>query len=486
MSNKEKRENAEKQKRDMLLLGRIGAPTSKGGRSDFPPAAFPEAPVRAEDLRYIMNCIRQGECCSVVSPSNTGKSILLKSLLTEEIRQGCAREEAVPLMVFVDCLGAGDTAHSFYELLLRRIMEELEGSDVSRATVDAFRDLHREVLRSTTDLAVRSLFASSMRALGRETRIRLVLILDEFDDVFRALPPWPFRQLRVLRDKFGAQLCYVAATSRHLERLRSDPDTYEFRELFHPYTWILCPLCEEDIQHFITYLAQARGMVLDEERTSLASELSGGHPGLLTHVCRILSTWELGQLPQRETIVDELGKDPTIQKECRRLWDELEQEEQDGLLALVGGGEAALDAERRRALRAKGLVVTREDGRLTVFAPIFEGFVRSELTKRRGGVPRGIRCDEQTGQIWVDDREVTLELSEPQRKLVRLLCQKVGAVCTKDEIAQAVWPEAKGDVFDAAIYELVKRVRKKVEPDWKDPRYIVTVPGEGYRLQTPE
>jgi hypothetical protein len=325
-----------------------------------------------------------------------------------------------------------------------------------------------------------------MRELGRETRIRLVLILDEFDDIFRTLPPWPFRQLRVLRDKFGAQLCYVAATSRHLERLRSDPDTYEFRELFHSYTWILCPLCEEDIRRFITYLAQAQGMVLDEERISLASELSGGHPGLLTHVCRILSTWELGQLPQRETIVDELGKDPTIQKECRRLWDELEQEEQDGLLALIGGGEAALDTEHRRALRVKGLVVTREDGSLTVFAPIFEEFVQSELAKRRRDVPRGIRCDEETGQIWVDNREVTLELSELQRKLVRLLCQKAGAVCTKDEIVQAVWPEAKGGIFDAAIYELVKRVRKKVEQDWRDPHYIVTVPGEGYRLQTPE
>lgn len=449
----------------------------------FSRAVFPQAPVRADDLQYVVSCIRRGECCAVVGPSNTGKSILLKSLLTEEVRRACAYKGTVPpLMVFIDCLDAGDTEQGFYELVLRRIVEELEGSGVSRATLDTLKALHREVLCSTSNIMVQSLFASSMRELGREPELRLVLILDEFDDVFRMLPPWPFRQLRALRDRFGGRLCYVVATSRHLERLRSDVETYEFRELFHPYTRLLCPLCQEDARRFIVYLAETYGIILDEDRIPLAIELSGGHPGLLTHVCRILSAWEVGRLPQLEIVVEELGKDPAVRKECMRLWGELEEEEREGLLALVGRGEVALNAEHRRALRAKGLVVTGEDGSLAVFTPIFEEFVRSELAKRC----KGIRCDERTGQIWVDDREVTLELSEPQRRLIRLLWRKAGAVCTKDEIAYAVWPELAGNVSDPMIYELVKRVRRKVEPDWRHPRYIVTVPGEGYRLEIPE
>ena len=150
-------------------------------RLEFSRSVFPDAPVWAEDLRYIVSCLR-GKCCSVVGPSNTGKSILLRSLLAEEVRQSCAPGEAgPPLMVFVDCLDAGETEQGFYKLVLRRIIEELEGSVVSRATVDNLKALHRGVLRNTSAVAVRSLFASSMRELGREGKIGLMLILDEFD-----------------------------------------------------------------------------------------------------------------------------------------------------------------------------------------------------------------------------------------------------------------------------------------------------------------
>ena len=52
--------------------------------------AFPEAPVREDALRYVIGCVRQGQCCSVVAPSNMGKSLLLKSMLKDEVRRACA------------------------------------------------------------------------------------------------------------------------------------------------------------------------------------------------------------------------------------------------------------------------------------------------------------------------------------------------------------------------------------------------------------
>jgi len=73
-------------------------------------------------------------------------------------------------------------------------------------------------------------------------------------------------------------------------------------------------------------------------------------------------------------------------------------------------------------------------------------------------------------------------LSELQRKLVQLLCRKGGMVCTYDEIAEEVWGVGVG-VSPAAIRELVARIRKKI-PELK--RYILIVPREGYRLETPE
>jgi hypothetical protein len=453
---------------------------------ELPSTAFPEAPVRARDLGYIMNCVRQGQCCSVVGPSNTGKSLLLKSLPKEEVRQSCARRETrPPVIVFVDCLETGDSEQAFYELLLRRIVEELEDSTVSASTIGTLRALHHEVLHTTAAVTVRSLFASGMRELDRGREIGLVVILDEFDDVFCTLPPWPFRQLRALRDALGPRLSYITGTSRRLERLRSDADTYEFRELFHLNALVLRPLSQEDARCFVAYLASKQGPLRHEEYASLVVGLSGGHPGLLERTYSILGDIEPDPAASYQGVVTQLRRKRPIRQECRRLWDELEEEEQEGLLALAGGGEAALDADKRRALETKGLIVVSEGAGLVVFSPIFEAFLQSELVYRRRAGTKGVHCDFKTGQIWVDDREVTLELSEAQRKLVRSLYQKAGAVCTYDEIAEEVWGVGEG-VSPGAIYELVKRVRQKVEPDWRDPCYIVTVPGGGYRLQVPE
>jgi DNA-binding winged helix-turn-helix (wHTH) protein len=452
---------------------------------DFSPGAFPQAPVRAKDLAYIVDCIRRGECCAVVGPSNTGKSLLLRSLLTDEVRQRCSRTETPPVAVFVDCLAAGDSAHAFYELLLSRVAEEVETSGAPDAVIRALTDLHREVLHSTTEVATRSLFDSGLRELHRRSDVALVLILDEFDDVFRALPPWPFRQLRALRDGLGHRLCYVPATSRRLERVRSgDETTYEFEELFHLTTRILRPLSREDARHLVAYLSSRQGTAPGEEWASLTIDLCGGHPGLLKRVYNVLATVqpELTSATPQAAAAELVGTAP-IQHECQRLWDELEAEEQAGLLMLVKGGEPALIPQQREALEAKGLTAERETGGLSVFSPIVEAFVRSQSTVRSPAKRLGVHCNPETGQIWVDDREVTLELSEPQRMLVRFLYKQSGKTCSQDEIAGEVWGTGEG-VSSGAIYELIKRVRQKLEPDWKHPRYIVTVQGKGYRLET--
>jgi hypothetical protein len=415
-----------------------------------------------------------------------GKSLLLKSLSQDEVRCECAPSAGrAPVVVFVDCLEAGDSEHALYELMLRRIVDELEGSAVPAAIMGTVRAMHHEVLRTTTDISVRSLFASSIRELDRWAGMRLVVILDEFDDVFSALPPWPFRQLRALRDALGDRLCYVTGTSRRLERLRSDADTYEFRELFHLYTVVLGPLPEIDAKRFVAYLAAKLGAVPGEKYEELVIRLSGGHPGLLERIYSIVRDTGTKSPMSADAAVDVLSAQEPIQKECERLWYELEGDEQEGLLALVGAGEVALDNIKRGALETKGLVVVGDGGGTSVFSPIFGAFLRGELERRRGSKAQGVRCEPETGRIWSDDQEVTVKLSELQRKLVRLLHHRRGAVCSYDEIAEEVWGVGEG-VTPGAIYELVKRLRQKVEPDWRDPCYVVTVPGEGYRLQIPE
>ena len=90
--------------------------------------------------------------------------------------------------------------------------------------------------------------------------------------------------------------------------------------------------------------------------------------------------------------------------------------------------------------------------------------------------------DEASGDIWVDRRPV--QLSPKQHALFSLLWARRGHVCSKDEIARAVWPECRGEIYDYQIESLVKRLRAKLEPDPAQPTLLLTVRGRGYRLVT--
>ncbi len=88
--------------------------------------------------------------------------------------------------------------------------------------------------------------------------------------------------------------------------------------------------------------------------------------------------------------------------------------------------------------------------------------------------------DEATGELWVNRRPVSLSAKE--RALFDFLYRNRGRDCSKQEIAEAVWPEYRAEVYDYQIESLVKRLRQKLEPDPRHPLLIVTGRGRGYRL----
>lgn len=94
-----------------------------------------------------------------------------------------------------------------------------------------------------------------------------------------------------------------------------------------------------------------------------------------------------------------------------------------------------------------------------------------------------LRVDEPTRQVYVDGAVLDPPLSVKQFDLLWFLYQNMGRVVSKDEIAQAVWPELEGDVYDANIDRMISRLRSRIEPNHdEEPRFIVTVRGYGYKL----
>ena len=82
---------------------------------------------------------------------------------------------------------------------------------------------------------------------------------------------------------------------------------------------------------------------------------------------------------------------------------------------------------------------------------------------------------------WVRAGTSELHLTGLEQSLLYLLATNAGHVVTRDEILDALWGidyAAESNVIDRHI----RNLRAKLQNDWRKPRFIATVPGQGYRF----
>lgn len=82
-------------------------------------------------------------------------------------------------------------------------------------------------------------------------------------------------------------------------------------------------------------------------------------------------------------------------------------------------------------------------------------------------------------QVHMQGRPV--QLSRTEYKLLSTLAQNAGRVLTHELLLERVWGEEYNREVDF-IWVYISRLRRKIEPDSRHPRYIVTVPDVGYKL----
>jgi DNA-binding response OmpR family regulator len=110
------------------------------------------------------------------------------------------------------------------------------------------------------------------------------------------------------------------------------------------------------------------------------------------------------------------------------------------------------------------------------------------ITRRATGMDRPIIPTITLGEIEIDivSREVrtgssVIHLSGIEQSLLYLLASRGGRVVSRDEILDAIWGTdfvAESNIVDRHIRSL----RIKLQNDYRHPRFISTVPGQGYRF----
>ena len=76
---------------------------------------------------------------------------------------------------------------------------------------------------------------------------------------------------------------------------------------------------------------------------------------------------------------------------------------------------------------------------------------------------------------------VEVSLTPKEYDVLAHLARNAGKVLTHRQILQSVWGAEYGDEADY-VWTYVRRIRRKLEPDPEQPRYLLTEPGVGYRM----
>jgi pSer/pThr/pTyr-binding forkhead associated (FHA) protein len=114
------------------------------------------------------------------------------------------------------------------------------------------------------------------------------------------------------------------------------------------------------------------------------------------------------------------------------------------------------------------------------------GFVGADATVplELTGPYKGLRVDRPAKRVFIGGQELFPPLSAAQYRLLCVLSEREGQVVSRDQIVRAVWSEEEAlGVTEQAIDALVHRLRERIAVVDPDHEYIVTVRGQGLRME---
>src|ERR1700726_3135548 len=78
-----------------------------------------------------------------------------------------------------------------------------------------------------------------------------------------------------------------------------------------------------------------------------------------------------------------------------------------------------------------------------------------------------------------------LKLQDQPFRILTILLQRPGEIITREELRQALWQEGTHVNFDGSLNAALKKLRFCLQDDAENPRFIETVPRQGYRFLAP-
>ncbi len=446
-------------------------------------ARFPAA-YRSREMKILAEWITAGESGSAVGLSGTGRATLLGFLCHRpEVLQSYQPENSRQIiLVPVDLINLPvHNLATLYRTILRSFYE------IHPRFEHTAQILIRDNYRRTETSQDPFLPQSALRELlffFQAQEIGVGLVMNRFDRFCQNATLQMTNTLRGLRDSFKETLFYIVSLPQEVVYLSHLDCIAPLRGILDTNTCWVGPLNQADARRMIAYRTRRLRSPLSEQTVCRLLDLTGGFPSLIRVACDWRLTLE--KEPSRNRWADILLQKQNMQHRLSEMWNGLTQEEQQVLSELAQYQPLSNQLEKQHShvlsrLGIKG-VCRRDAAGWRVAGRLPAAYAANKAGQSRGRV----WLDEQTGDIY-QGRKVVENLPPLGRSVLHFLIKHPRVRHTHTALIEAAWPDAvlKEGVSTEALYQVIRSIRKKIEPDPAHARYIVNWRGQpegGYQF----
>lgn len=282
------------------------------------------------------------------------------------------------------------------------------------------------------------------------------LFFNRFDRIIDVATHSFFANFQGLIDATMDKLSFVFTSVRPLDALSSDIFTKHALSVFAD-TLYIQPAKDEDVKTIYETMAKKYQLTLPSPIERELLKLVDGYNQYLQFA--LISLHEHKEKLTEKKLLELLTQDERIALQSEELWESLTEEEKQMLQKMVAGEWLSEDQEKGEYLFKTGIITHQH----LLFSPLFEFFLQEKTNTKK-------------------KENHVLELSKKEHTLLSFMKNKMNDVCEREEIIEAVWPEAESlGVSDWAIDRLVARLRSKLKHQ-NAKEEIVTVKTRGYKL----
>jgi len=437
-------------------------------------ALYP-ADSRFAEIEQLLALIKDGKSAQLIGMPGVGRGNLCKFLVYNHNIRVKHLGDAQTQFHFV-FINFAEVKNRPLGDVFKFIFLELVSSLHERHVEDLFEKtdaLFKKSLSYKDDLVLFQGLKDAIDFLVHEKNLHIIFLFERLEQYIPILTDDFFVHLRSLRERAKYKFSVVFSVTRPLEDSIEPKVLADFYEFFAGHTVYLSLTDSHGIKFRINYLQQLAGKKIPQKQLDDLLSITGGHGKLMRLGAEALLVTE--KMPENQEALEAfLLSQKTIQGALFELKSFLTPSELHVLSQIANGQNPT---EQSVFLQNIGLLTSANVFTIPLFAKNLAAQHSDKNTAH-------ITYDSTTDTIRRDDMVISENLTAAEFRLLKYLLEHQEAILDRETIISSVWKDTAttAGVTDQALDQLIFRLRKKIEEDPNNPKYIQTVKGRGIKF----